>query len=157
MTSKEVLQLFVGSWDSETTTIPDGDPTKVETSKMIRNRKWSPEETFIVEQSVPDDAIWVLTYDLNKKNYRSVYIAPAFSTNIYGNWDEAKQVMTRHGKEDTGSILKGQHRVIDKDHHEWEVEIMRGDQLLVKIQGKLTRRPNLKKPSDDTSGKEKKK
>ena len=145
LTSKEVLQLFVGSWDSETTTIPDGDPTKAETNKMIRIRKCSPQKIFVVEQETSDELIWVLTYNPNKKNYGSVHITPSISYDIYGNWDNSKQVMSWHGNDNNGNTMKGQHWVIDKDHHQWETDIFSGGKLLLKLKGKHTRRLDHKK------------
>ena len=98
------------------------------------------QKTFVVEQANPDEGIWVLTYDPKKKNYRSVFITPEITDNIYGDWDDSKKIMTWHGREDNGSILKGHHRVIDKDHHEWELSLFNGDKLLVKLTGKHKRR-----------------
>ena len=140
LTPREVMQLFIGTWDSEMTIIPEGDPTKAKTSQMIRTRKWSRKKTFVVEQANPDEGIWWLTYDPKKKNYRSVFITPEITDNIYGDWDDSKKIMTWHGREDNGSILKGHHRVIDKDHHEWELSLFNGDKLLVKLTGKHKRR-----------------
>jgi len=91
LSPKEVMKLFAGSWDSEMTVIPEGDPAKSQTSKMIRPRKWSPEKNFVVEQATPDALVWVLTYDPNKKNYRSVVITPEVTDNIHGSWNDAKK------------------------------------------------------------------
>ena len=145
LTPREVMKLFIGSWDSENTVIPEGDPAKSQTSRMIRIRKWSPQKTSIVEQATPDEGTWVLTYDPNKKNYRSVFITPEVTSNIYGNWNDTKKIMTWHGHDDNGNQLKGHHRVIDKDHHEWEISIFSGDKLIVKLTGKHKRRPKAKK------------
>ena len=145
LSPKEVMKLFVGSWDSEMTVIPEGDPAKGQTSKMSRVRKWSPEKTFVMEQATPDALVWVVTYDPNKKNYRSVAIAPGVIQNVYGSWNDARKIMTWHGHDDDGNLLKGHHRVIDKDHHEWELSIFSGDKLLVKLTGKHKRRIKPKK------------
>jgi len=145
LSPKEVMKLFVGSWDSEMTVIPEGDPAKSQTSKMIRVRKWSPGKNFVVEQATPDALVWVLTYDPNKKNYRSVVITPEVTDNIYGSWNDAKKIMTWHGHADNGNLSKGHHRVIDKDHHEWELSIFSGDKLIVKLTGKHKRRIKPKK------------
>ena len=145
LSPKEVMKLFAGSWDSENTVIPEGDPAKSQTSKMIRIRKWSSEKNFVVEQAAADVHVWVLTYDPNKKNYRSVVITPEVTDNIYGSWNDSKKIMTWHGHDDNGNLSKGHHRVIDKDHHEWEMSIFSGDKLLVKLTGKHKRRLKPKK------------
>ena len=144
-TPKEVMKLFVGTWDSEMSITPDSNPAKVQTSKMIRVRKWSPEKNFVVEQATPDAGVWVLAYDPNKKNYRSVFVTPEFTSSLSGTWNDAKKIMTWHGHEDNGNVLKGHHRVIDKDHHEWELYVISGDKLLVKLTGKHKRRSRDKK------------
>ena len=145
LSPKEVMKLFAGSWDSEMTVIPEGDPAKSQTSKMIRIRKWSPGKNFVVEQATPDALVWVLTYDPNKKNYRSVVITPEVTDNSYGSWDDSRKTMTWHGHADNGNLSKGYHRVIDKDHHEWELSIFSADKLVVKLTGTHKRRIKPKK------------
>jgi len=140
LSPKEVMKLFVGSWDAEMTVTPEGDPAKSQTSKLSRVRKWSPEKTFVVEQATPDALVWVLTYDPNKKNYRSIVITPDVSQNVYGSWDDSRKIMTWHGHDDDGNLFKGHHHVIDKDRHEWELSLFSGDKLLVKFTGKHKRR-----------------
>ncbi len=148
-TPQEVLQAFVGGWDSETTWIPGGDPTKAETTKLIRQRKWSPGKAFVVEQAVPDDLVWVLTYDPGKKNYRSVVVSPTITSNIYGSWDAVKQVMTWRGKYDDGNTSSGSHRVFDDGHHAWGLEVMREGQSVGELYGTHRRRPgNSSLPKD---------
>ena len=144
-TPKEVMKLFVGTWESEMSVTPESDPAKAQTSKMIRVRKWSPEKNFVVEQATPDAGVWVLTYDPNKKNYRSVFVTPEFTSSLSGTWNDAKKIMTWHGHEDNGNVLKGHHRVIDKDHHEWALYVISGDKLFVKVTGKHKRRSRDKK------------
>jgi hypothetical protein len=145
LSPREVMKLFVGSWDSEMTIIAEGDSAKSQTSKMTRVRKWSPGKNFVVEQVTPDGLVWVLTYDPNKKNYRSVVITPEVTSNIYGSWDDSRKIMTWHGHDDDGNLSKGHHRVIDKDHHEWEMSILSADKLIVKLTGKHKRRIKTKK------------
>ena len=145
LSPKEVMKLFAGSWDSEMTIIAEGDPAKSQTIKMTRVRKWSPEKNFIVEQDTPDAIVWVLTYDPGKKNYRSVVISPEVTSNVYGSWNDAKKIMTWHGHDDNGNRLKGHHRVIDKDHHDWEMSYFSADKLIVKLTGKHKRRKKTKK------------
>ena len=50
-----------------------------------------PGKKFVVEQATPDALVWVLTYDPNKKNYRSVVITPEVTDNIHGSWNDAKK------------------------------------------------------------------
>ena len=149
LSPREVMNLFVGSWDSEITVIAEGDPAKSQTSKLTRVRKWSPEKNFVVEQATPDALIWVLTSDPGKKNYRSVVISPEVTANLYGSWNDAKKIMTWHGHDDNGQRLKGHHRVIDKDHHEWEMSFLSADKLIVKLTGKHKRRKNPGKKAVD--------
>ena len=139
LSPREVMGMFVGSWNSEMTYMFGDDPAKYQVRKMTSVLKWSPEKHFVLEQ-VNTGRVWVLTYDPTKKKHRLVVILPETTIILYGSWDDAQKSMSWQGHDDDGNRLKGYHRVLDKDHHKWELSVSKADQLSYRLAGKQKRR-----------------
>ena len=141
-TPKQVLELDIGSWDVEATVIQpqDDGSTRKQTNKYVADNRWSPKKQFLIGTDSNDEGIWIATYDPNKQNYRHVFVSPHFTANFYGDWDDAKQTMTFHGKQDDGNTMTGMERIIDKDHRESVLKVMTDGRLVFELRHKSTRR-----------------
>ena len=124
----QVLDRFLGTWDSEKTIINFNQiGQRVETKTTdVDTRKWSAGGTFvIIENSLglkhnPDalEAIMMITYDPETHTYPGcVMIGPerAFLTGI---WNERTQTMHWRGKDLDENKRMGKHRFIGKDRAE---------------------------------------
>ena len=72
-TERQVLERFIGTWDSVVTNIATG-----EKAKTVERRKWSRKGKFVLsenfDRSTKREAYFLMTYDPNGGVYRSCYI-----------------------------------------------------------------------------------
>ncbi|HEX3149892.1 MAG TPA: DUF1579 family protein [Gemmataceae bacterium] len=135
----QVLERFIGNWETEITVKPSGD-----TYKTTEIRKWSKEGQFVLSEDLnlasKKEAHFLITYDSNVKAYRSCFIDDAITIALLGTWDEATQTMKWTGSDGTNKH-DGTYRFIDRDHVEWTVTATGPDKkVVVELVAKQTRK-----------------
>jgi hypothetical protein len=136
----QVLDRFIGTWETEITVKPSGD--KYTTTE---SRRWSKEGTVVLSEDLnlttKKEAHFLIAYGANEKVYRACYIDEASALVFVGTWDEGTATMKWTTPEGAPTKYTGTYRFVDKDHVEWSMTVAGPDgKVIVELSAKQTRK-----------------
>ena len=136
----QVLERFVGNWDTVVT-----DKSTGKKSKTTGQRKWSRKGHFVLfeefDTSTKKEQHFLLTYDRAGKVYRACFINESAVQDYVGAWDEESDTMTWKGTDSSGNRHVGVERFIDRDHIEWSMVFTTPEgKVVLEVSAKATRR-----------------
>jgi hypothetical protein len=136
----QVLDRYIGDWDSAVTVKATG-----ETSKNVESKRWSKQGEFLISEdenlTTKKESHFLVTYDPNAKVYRACYIDEGNAQVFLGTWDKNTQTMKWISPEGSFARHEGTQKFIDKDHIEWSMVVTGPDgKVFVELSAKQTRR-----------------
>jgi hypothetical protein len=147
---QKVLDRWVGNWKT-TYKVPKAEWTPEErtgtaelTSSRVLGGKFVQEKS---EHSDKTSSVLMLTYDEEKKSYRSWWFSSTGQTaESTGKWDPEAKTMTWTSAGNSEFTSTVRQRYVDDDHAEWDVVVQGGTgKVFFKMEGKSVRTSGAKK------------
>jgi hypothetical protein len=143
----KVLEKFVGTWDAESVSKRAVWTPKEVRAKYVEVRElvldgWFVESKGRAADGKVDSALWMMTYDQARKEYREwIFLTGGLSAEWSGRWDEASKAFSFTGDAGNGITSKLTARFPNKDHIEFRILATNSNGTVYQdITGKLTRR-----------------